>query len=93
MDATRCVALLLVCHGFDPKGASRGRQGRDGKALCKGKAEHRKVEHREKERAEQWVLENCYYVFLCFMFFFFNNVLMWKFVGVLEVLVYIYIDE
>ena len=65
----RC--LLLVYCGFDRGGAGRGgvgreRQGRDGRASRKGKAEHR-------------VLENFYYVF--FFMFFFNIVLTWKFVG------------
>ena len=59
-DAMRC--LLLVYHEFDRGGAGRGgvgreRQGRDGRASRKGKAEHR-------------VLENFYYVFFFFNVFF-----------------------
>ena len=46
--------------------------GRDGRASCKGKVEHRKTEYRERKRPKHRVLENCYYVLL---FFFFNNVL------------------
>ena len=57
----RCDALLLVCHGPDRGGAGRGgigrgRQGRDGRASRKGKAEHR-------------VLENFYCVFFFFLIF------------------------
>ena len=55
----RC--LLLVYHEFDRGGAGRGgvgreRQGSDGRASRKGKAEHR-------------VLEKFYYVFFFLMFF------------------------
>ena len=47
-----------------------------------------KVQHREREgRARVWDLEKFYY-------FFFNIVLMWKFVGASKVSVlYIYIDN
>ena len=56
LDAMWC--LLLVYRGSDRGGAGRGRQGRDGRASRKGKAEHR-------------ILENFYYIFffvLCFFF-------------------------
>ena len=56
-DVMRC--LLLVYRGSDRGEAGRGRQGRDGRASRKGKAEHR-------------ILENFYYVFffLFYVFFF-----------------------
>ena len=40
-------------------------------------AGHWEAEHRERERAEHRVLEDCYYVFF-FLCYFFNNMLMWK---------------
>ena len=53
------------------------------------------AEHRERRKGEHRVLENFYYVFfICFLFLFFNIVLMWKFVGALKASVlYVYIDN
>ena len=50
----RCNALLLVCCGSDQGGASRGRQGREGKA-SRGRASG---------------LKKFYYVFFVFYFIF-----------------------
>ena len=53
----------------------------------KGREEMAK--HYEMRKAEHRVLENFYYVF-----FFFNIMLMWKFVGASKALVlYVYIDK
>ena len=74
----RCNALLLVCCGSDQGGASRGRQGREGRA-SRGRASG---------------LKKFYYVFFFFFGFFLNIVLTGKIVGVLKVSViyrYIYI--
>ena len=42
--------FVVGFRGSDRGGAGRGRQGRDGQALCKGKAEHRDAKHRVRER-------------------------------------------
>ena len=63
-----CFGLCWAC---DIEGDQKRKffLGRDGRALYKGKVEHREAEHRERERPKHRVLENCYYVLL-FSFFF-----------------------
>ena len=59
----RYDALLLVCSGSDRRGAGRRRrQGRDGRALWK-----RKAEHREADIVKVCLLLR--FFFFCFMFF------------------------
>ena len=84
----RYDALLVVCSGSDRRGVGRrGMQGRDGRALWKGKAEHRE--------ADIVKVKGCLLLRFFFLFyvFFLNIVLTWKFVGASKVSVlYIYID-